>query len=277
MHEFELPLANITLRGLKFGDEDKPVILALHGWLDNASSFIPLAEYLSDYHIIALDLAGHGKSDHRSKGAHYHLADNVQDIHEAITALNIADVLLVGHSMGGIVASMYAACFPEMVQKLVVIESFGPLTMGPESSHEQLRRSVESRIETQCKTPRHPESFATAVKARLIAGKMLEYSAELLMKRNISESSGELSWRTDPRLRTISSLRLTEEQANDFIANISCPWLAILGTEGFEKLKTNFHRRRELAQNLEYADCAGGHHVHMDNPKSVAEKIVGFF
>ena len=118
MTEFEITLNALTVRGIRYGSEDKPEILALHGWLDNAASFEPLSRYLSDYQIIALDFVGHGKSDHRANGAHYHLVDNVQDVHEAIQALGLSELKIIGHSMGGIIAAMYAACFPEMVKKI---------------------------------------------------------------------------------------------------------------------------------------------------------------
>ena len=244
MTEFELPLSTLTMRGVRYGDENNPALIALHGWLDNAASFRPLSELLTDYQLIALDFAGHGKSDHRAIGAHYHLIDNIQDLHEAITALALPEVNIVAHSMGGILAAMYAACFPGLVKKLVVIESFGPLTMEPETGHEQLRKSIESRIESAAKTPRHPGSMETAVKARMMAGKMQKKSADLLMQRNIDVSGESLRWSTDPKLRTISSMRLTEEQANNFISQVTCPWLAILGSYGFEKLTVNFEKRK---------------------------------
>ena len=130
--------------------------------------------------------------------------------------------------------------------------------MEPETGHEQLRKSIESRIESAAKTPRHPDSMETAVKARMMAGKMQKKSADLLMQRNIDVSGESLRWSTDPKLRTISSMRLTEEQANNFISQVTCPWLAILGSEGFEKLKVNFEKRKHLAQNLEQVTCPGG-------------------
>lgn len=275
--EFELALNHICLRGLKFGLPEKPVVLALHGWLDNANSFAPLAAILPDYHIIALEFAGHGKSDHRSVDAHYHLTDNVQDLHEVIQILGLSDVLLLGHSMGGIVASMYAASFPQQVAKLIVMESFGPLTMAAESSPEQLKKSIESRIAIEHKAVKHPDTLEKAVTARLMAGKMAASSARLLMERNIDTAGNKLRWRTDPRLRTISSLRLTEPQANAFLQQINCPWLTILGESGFEKLKVNFHKRKDNVQNLSFKSCKGGHHLHMDHPEDVASEIVQFF
>ena len=274
--EFEVSLNHITLRGLKFGSPEKPTILALHGWLDNANSFAPLATFLPDFHVIALEFAGHGKSDHRSPDAHYHLVDNVQDLHQVIERLALSPVVLLGHSMGGIVASMYAASFPEMVSKLVIMESFGPLTMEADSSHEQLKKSIASRIAMESKTVKHPESVEKAVTARLMAGKMAKSSAQLLMERNIEVKGELLTWRTDPRLRTISSLRLTEAQANAFLRNIACSWLTILGEEGFEKLKVNFEKRRHLVKNMTFKTCPGGHHLHMDQPENVASEILRF-
>ena len=51
---FQLP--HLTLRGLTNGNEQAPVLLCLHGWLDNAASFEPLSQYLSKYHVIAIEI-----------------------------------------------------------------------------------------------------------------------------------------------------------------------------------------------------------------------------
>ncbi|MGH8605107.1 MAG: alpha/beta fold hydrolase, partial [Gammaproteobacteria bacterium] len=56
----------------RWGSDQGAPLIALHGWLDNAASFDPLASYLDEFDLVALDLAGHGLSDHRPKGVHYH-------------------------------------------------------------------------------------------------------------------------------------------------------------------------------------------------------------
>ena len=61
--------------------------LAIHGWLDNAGTFDRLAPLLSELNIIALDLAGHGKSDHRAPGVQYHHGDYVLDIMSLVETL----------------------------------------------------------------------------------------------------------------------------------------------------------------------------------------------
>lgn len=276
MQEISIPLSNSTIAGLQFGQSDKPLIVALHGWLDNAASFIPLAEYLGDYHIIALDLPGHGHSSNRSVDAHYHFIDYVQDLHEVILVQGWRDFVLLGHSMGGIVASLYASCFPEIVGKYITIESFGPMTKPADSCTQQLRESVETRIGINKKEAKHPQNLDAVIKARAKAGEFSYDSAKLLVERNLEQQGGELLWRTDRRLRTISSLLMTDEQVEAFLRNIQCQVLAISGSKGYEFMRKRLAQRKSFVKNLRTESCAGGHHVHMDNPEDVANAIKQF-
>ena len=276
MYETRFSLRHLTLTGLTSGSPDKPMILALHGWLDNAASFIPLSAALKDYHLVAIDFAGHGLSQHRSKDAHYHQMDFVHDLHELIESQGWEKFILLGHSMGGIIGSIYASCFPDKVSKYISIESFGPMSKTPESAVEQLRESIESRLAVQAREAKHPDSFERAVEARAKAGDIGMEAAELLVTRNLFEQDGELRWRTDRRLRTISSLRVTEDQAKNFMQNISCPTLAILGNRGYDMMRAKIEQRQGWVDDLSIVTCAGGHHLHMDNPLDVAEQIIYF-
>ncbi|MCY7296820.1 alpha/beta fold hydrolase [Alteromonas sp. a30] len=277
MKNVSFQLDHIKLEGLSFGNANKPVVLATHGWLDNAASFIPLAERLNDYHIVAVDYAGHGLSEPRPKGGHYHFLDNIFDMNALIQQQGWQDVILLGHSMGGILASIYAASFPEHVRALVMVEAFGPLTKGEETSPQQLHDAIKSRHAVASKAVHHPSSFEMAVQARLAAGKMNTASAELLMQRNVKEQNGMFSWRTDPRLRTLSPLRLTENQAKAFLSAITCPTLSILGKQGFTELRDAQEKDAHLIQDFHTAEFEGGHHVHMDSPELVSEAMLAFF
>lgn len=276
MHEVRFSLPNLTLSGLSSGDNGKPLILALHGWLDNAASFLPLAEHLKDYHLVAIDFAGHGLSQHRSKDAHYHQMDFVHDLHELVESQGWDNFILLGHSMGGIVGSLYVSSFPEKISHFITIESFGPMTKTAESSPAQLRESIESRLKLQARNARHPENVETVIKARAKAGDLSTSAAELLVNRNIFELDGELRWRTDRRLRTISSLRVTEDQAQSFMQSIQCPMLAIKGQDGYEMMSNKMRQRASWVNQIKIEECQGGHHLHMDNPTQVAEKIIAF-
>lgn len=275
-HNLEFSLSNIVLRGIGYGDPNKPMILALHGWLDNAASFNPLSEYLNDYYIVALDLVGHGLSSHRSDGAHYHLIDFPYDLHELVESQGWQSFILMGHSMGGIIATIYASCFPEYVSQLISIESFGPMTKDTQSSPTQLRESILSRLKAQRSAAKHPKSIERTIEARAMVGDINVESAKLLITRNIREENHELFFTTDRRLRTFSSLRMTESQAYAFMRNIQCPTLVITGTKGYQSMRTALNNRLDWVKNLSMVECEGFHHLHMDNPQPVADEIAHF-
>jgi pimeloyl-ACP methyl ester carboxylesterase len=274
--EIEFPLHNITLRGLGFGDPSKPLILALHGWLDNAATFEPLAGYLTDFYLIALDLAGHGKSEHRSKDAHYHLVDFVYDVHEVIESQGWDNFILLGHSMGGIIGSLYTSCFPEKVSKYITIESLGPFTKDSETSPTQLRESIESRLTGAASTGKRPSSKQSVIRARAHAGGFSDDCAALLVERNLTEVDGELAFSSDRRLRTFSSLRLTEDQARAFLEAITCPTIVIIADNGYEMVKKTVELRKTWIKQVKLVQSPGSHHPQLDNPQSVSAHILHF-
>jgi pimeloyl-ACP methyl ester carboxylesterase len=276
MQELSFELSHLTLRGLGLGDPSKPMILALHGWLDNAASFIPLANYLPDYYIVALDITGHGLSDHRPQGCHYHQLDFVHDIHELVESQQWQSFILLGHSMGGIIASLYASCFSERVSKLISIESFGPMSKEADSSPVQLRESIENRLKANSSAAKHPSSIESTIEARAKAGDISVASASLLIHRNIEQRDEQYFFKTDRRLRTFSSLRITDSQAEAFMRGIVCPMLVIMGDQGFESMKKALSHRLKWLANLQVIECEGHHHLHMDGPIPVAKQINDF-
>ena len=108
---------------LAWGPEDGRRVLALHGWMDNAATFAELAPRLTDCRVIAVDLPGHGHTDPIPPGHFYHYIDHVWDIHAAFDALGWDTAVLMGHSMGGALAALYACARPERVEVLVSIDS----------------------------------------------------------------------------------------------------------------------------------------------------------
>ena len=101
-------------------------------------------------------------------------------------------------------------------------------------------------------------------------------SAELLVERNLSKQDDILKWRTDRRLRTISSVRLTHPQAEFFMRNLTMPVMVIHGTKGFDQVRGFVESRKEWVKDLVIENCPGGHHLHMDEPQPVGEVIYEF-
>ena len=274
IQEYKRELTNKTFTGLTNSQNGKPLIVCLHGYLDNAASFVPLIPLLNDYHLIALDLAGHGKAFRRNL---YNLTDYVYDLLEFSESLS-QPFYLIGHSLGGIVGSIFAACYPEHLKKFISIEAMGPLIEAENTSVEQLRQSFASRLRQQKSVVTQPASLEQAIQSRLHISDMQAEHARLILQRNIEDTHKGLNWRTDRALRTKSALRFTQAQAMDVLRNISVPMSVFLGTNGFSKVKRNFERRREYLSNLESEEVFdGGHHVHMEQAQRLAQSIKKLF
>ncbi len=268
----EVSFLNGDVCAIQSGSADAQTLLFVHGFLDNAASFSALLPLLTEYNCIAIDLPGHGRSAHRSDDAHYHLVDYVHDLHRLISSQKWGKIVLVGHSLGGIVCSIYAASFPENVKQVISIESFGPLCEPEFTTAKQLRESMISRLNAN-KAVKQPESMAQLVAARMRISDLSAIQCETILSRNTKSENGKLYWRTDKRLRTKSSIRLTPNQALDILEHIQCPYSLILGDKGFVKVKRLFKHRKSLIKRLLHTEIKGGHHVHMESPKEVANFI----
>lgn len=252
------------------------VIIGLHGFLDNAASMEGLAPFFHNYHYIALDFAGHGNSSHRPHGTHYNLLDYVQDLHALVQEQGIDKFTLVGHSLGGIIATIYASVFPEKVKGVVSIDACGPLTESEETTAKQIRDSVESRWRKTRNRLRVVE-LEQAVKARCEITDISEENARTILLRNLTQDAGgHYFWASDPKLRTRSSIRLTEGQAKALMENIRCPVLFIAASDSFKKVSEAFASRKSWFSHARCEQFVGGHHIHMEKPEEVGTAIRDF-
>ncbi len=272
---FELP--HISLAGVSWGDKTKPLILALHGWLDNAASFQPLAPYIDDYYVIALDWPGHGLSGHRPVGANYQLLDYVYDLYCLIKTEQWQQVHIVAHSLGAIVSSIFCATFPELVNRLVLIEALGPITATAEQTNDNIKKSAIAQFKQLTRTkPIHP-TFESAVNARKNAGDFSHDIAKILVKRGLMVTEGGFTWRSDMRLNIHSPWRMMQEQAEHLMENLTTRTLIIVASAGLPMVKIGLEQRRHLIEQLDVVELDGGHHVHMEQPHLTWQAIKAHF
>lgn len=259
-------------------DPSLPPLLALHGWLDNAGSFDRLAPWQANYHVIALDFAGHGQSAHRPAHTRYHTLDHVDDVHAVVTQAGWKKFTLVGHSMGAGIASLFAGCFPEMIEKLVLIEGLGPLSGPPEEAPAILRRAVEQWQGYSEEGMRVYSSREEAIRARQTGIMPLgPEAAAILCERGLREVAGGLTWTTDKRLRLHGNIRIDESQVRAFLGAITAPTLLILGENGLVLDAKRLLERIEGMPTLRLERLPGGHHLHVDEGhERVGEVVRGF-
>jgi pimeloyl-ACP methyl ester carboxylesterase len=271
-----IPLAGGTLEGLRWSRPGAPRVLCLHGWLDNAASFVPLAPYLSDFDLLALDFAGHGFSAHRPETSRYYYTENLYDVHAALDFLDWDQCHIIGHSMGGGIASNFAAALPERVSRLVMLDAVGNLTLPPDQTAQQLRLSMKS-ISKSRSFLRPYESVEEAMLVRQKNSPLSDEAARLLCERSLEHAGDFYQWRSDARLSWRSPHLLGDAQAINLLASIRAPTLAITSPAVSKYIGADMVQKRLSA----ITDCKrvkvdGHHHFHMEQAQHVGALITDF-
>lgn len=121
MEDRYLSVNGLRLHYLDWGGEGQQAMLLLHGFTTSAHAWDFFAPAFRErYRVLALDQRGHGESQWAES---YTTEDHLLDIAGFVEALRLEDIILVGHSMGGRNAIMYAVCFPERVARLILVDS----------------------------------------------------------------------------------------------------------------------------------------------------------
>jgi pimeloyl-ACP methyl ester carboxylesterase len=271
---FALPA--LSLKGWQQGPQHHQVTLCLHGWLDNADSFLPISAWLSELNLVAIDLPGHGLSDHRSTDAHYHFLDWIYDIATLIKSQGWQQVTIIGHSMGGMIGSVLAAVMPQLVRKLVLIDSIGLVTGEAGKITEQVRTAINHRWQSQNKQKPVYGDLHSAAQARQSQSDFDLATALILATRGTRPCAEGLTWSADMRLRESSAYRLLQPQVQQLIRDIQCPVLAVLAQDGLEMMRQARTEYQHCYPQLELVEVTGGHHCHMTQPEQTARAIRQF-
>jgi pimeloyl-ACP methyl ester carboxylesterase len=277
VRELSLELPHLRLAAQAWGDPRLPRLLALHGWLDNAASFDRLAPLLCEhFHIVALDLPGHGRSGHRPPGTWYHYVDYLGDALAAADALGWTQFGLLGHSLGGAVASMLAAACPQRIERLFLIEALGPLTAEVDQTLSLLQRAISQRHGLPAKALRVFASEAEAAQTRAKAGDLSLEAAQIMVARGIKAAvGGGFTWSSDPRLTLTSPQRYIEAQVLAVLDELRVPAQLILAQPAPSFLpEAMINARIARVRDIDVVRQPGHHHLHMENPQPVAAALL---
>ncbi|MCW8408429.1 alpha/beta hydrolase [Legionella sp. PATHC035] len=276
MKMLTLAIPGFSIACKTWGTPDKPTILALHGWLDNANSFAPLAPYLeNDFHFVAVDLPGHGHSSHLPKGCHYHFFDGIFIVIELIKALKLDKVHLLGHSMGACLASLVGGVVPERFLSLCLIEGLGPFSHPAETACLQLREYAHFLVQNKKKSKGY-DHINSAALARAFKGYVSLDIAKILCERSLIEKRGKFYWRHDQRLLERSPLRMTEPQILSCLQEITAKTYLLLSSNGFAFDTEIINTRIKTVKNLTLKKMDGGHHIHMEQPEVISKLLADF-
>ncbi|XP_031456170.1 serine hydrolase-like protein 2 isoform X2 [Phasianus colchicus] len=287
--KFPVPWGHVAAKA--WGPPEGHPVLCLHGWLDNANTFDRLIPLLPrDCRYVAMDFSGHGLSSHRPAGSPYHFLDYVSDVRRVAAALRWRRFTLMGHSMGGSVAGMFAFIYPEMVDKLILLENLGFL-LAPEDTEAWLKskrlaidRLLSLEAKQQAPKARSPEA---ALQRLLEANRHLTAEGgAILLQRGATETPTGLVYNRDMRVRTNREY-LTVEQCVKLLQKIKDRVLIILAQDGLlvpHKLESRNQFVKSLREAFEHTlkedvqlvEVPGSHFVHLNEPEVVSGIISNF-
>ncbi len=125
LHRHSIQVGDTRWVYVSGGKENGPPLLLLHGYGGTYADWLLAARHLTgNFHVIIPDLPGWGDST-RIPGADYGYAAQVRRLHGFVDALQPGRIVVAGHSMGGAIAGLYAARYPQDVAALVLIDSAG--------------------------------------------------------------------------------------------------------------------------------------------------------
>jgi pimeloyl-ACP methyl ester carboxylesterase len=276
MSELRIAIPGLTLAAQVWGEADAPPLLALHGWLDNSASFARLAPMLAErYRVIALDLPGHGHSDHLAAGMAYHYVDYVRATIALADALQLTRFAVLGHSLGAGIASLLAAAVPTRISELFLIEGLGPMADDGARTLQRFRDGLESNTSRPRALRVFPDKDM-AIAARVAVAQMDADLVRGIVERSLRDVDGGYSWRSDPRLAEPSPLRLAETQVLSLLLGIEAPTALLLAEPATTYLDSDAMQVRiDCVGDIRTQRLTGGHHLHLEHPENVAAWVLG--
>lgn len=272
--EWDLQTATgMRLRIRELGETKGLPLLILHGYLEQAAAWDEVAARLLARRVVMPDHRGHGLSAHVGPGGSYPFWDYVADVASLVEVLG-GRVDLVGHSMGGTMAALYAACRPESVENLVLIEGLGP----PDAEDrvvEQARQALRHRLDPPTHRP-IADLDEAILRMRRADPALPALTARRLAERSTRPiSGGGLEWTFDPRHRARSAQAFVLRQFKVFLREISAPTLMIEGGASPVHAMPDLDARRSCLPHARRVVLDGvGHHPHHECPEALAALVL---
>jgi len=274
-----LALRGVPHRVLRWGRPSDDPVLLLHGFLDCADSFQFLVDALPrDWSFVAPDWRGFGGSGWND--APYWFPDYLGDLEVLLDALAPPrPPRVIGHSMGGNVASLYAGIRPGRLRWLVSLEGFGL----PRSSSDQAPQRYAEWLDELREPPRNSRYESVAQLATVLRRRnhrLPPAHAEFLAQAwSKPRTDGGIELRADPWHRLVNPMLYRREEAEACWRRAELPMLLVFGAE------SDFHRRlgpdgtaqyyHSIFRQLEIASIAdAGHMMHHEQPQAVAAAIL---
>jgi pimeloyl-ACP methyl ester carboxylesterase len=265
---------------LEWDGGGRTTVLCLHGFLDHSWGFAPLGPRLAEagYHVVAPDLRGHGDSGRVGAGGYYHFMDYLPDVADLVDLVARERLALVGHSMGGAVALLYAGVFPERADRVVAMEGIHVQERRDESLPRRAGDWIQGVRRARLRGPRvFPTIEACAERIRRFDPRCPRDVALFLAERGTSPVPGGRAFKHDPVHVTRGPYPFRLEQWKQYWAAIRCPVLLLEGERTEMPPPPDMDERAAAFRDVRRQVVAGaGHMMLRHRPDEVARQVLAF-
>ena len=202
-------------------------VFCVHGISSNSRVWNTIAESLKDkFNFIGIDLRGRG---HSGAPGGYSLKNHVEDIKKVLQQLNIDKVILMGHSLGAYICIMFAAIYPEFVEKIVLFDGGGKLS--PEQS-EKVFEGIKPSLERLGKVYESFDEYIEHMKKAPFLQPWYEPMNEYYRYELEELDNGKVKSRVKPETIIEEIENLKNIDISDYYGRIKCPVYILRATEG---------------------------------------------
>jgi pimeloyl-ACP methyl ester carboxylesterase len=264
----------IQLRGLRFHYREWPsatpnaqVLVLLHGYTGHARSWDEFAAAMSTrFRVLALDQRGHGETQWAPATA-YGTTEMVQDTQAFVQAMGLKDFLLLGLSMGGIVAIGYSGLAPPELERLVIVD------IAPEIAASGLQR-IQQNVARSDVFDSREAAFERARKDNPIPPQA--HQRKRVYESLMRTDDGSWTYRYDPALRDTSNPRERTSAADGWklVENINVPTLLLRGELSNILDRDVAEKMVDTLQDGKLVEIEGsGHPVPLDKPDEFLQAV----
>lgn len=263
-HDIDVDGVRIHYRA--WGVAGEPLIVLVHGGAANSSWWDHIGPHLADHHrVIAIDLEGHGNSDHADD---YSLETWAMQVRQVALAESQQKPVIIGHSMGGFVALTAAREFGDELRGVAVIDS--PVREMPAESRIWFREKMAERP-----VRRMDDRAELVSRFRTIPAEdsQLEYVRRNIAEQSVQQYSDGWGWKFD------RNIFMRSHMSPDQVAQVSCEVALIRGENGMATLDITSEVLERLGGRAPVTlILEAGHHIMLDQPVAliaVLQTLVG--